>query len=158
MSTSSRSSCMSCLSNWHTSITKSITLSPPSLSLTLKILPASRSSIRGAVSPNLIYYSLSLIPPLLASIHYTTLITLILSISKIMPSYSYYIKKGLVCIIITALSSRQPLSCTKCTKANMCLSCNIRSVSATKYIYHPTLLNRLVPYLSYYRVLDLIYH
>ena len=103
--TSSCSSYRSRLSNWHTSIIKSVTLSPPSLSLTLKILPAFRLFIRGAVSSCLIYCSLSLIPPLLASIYYAVLIALILSISKVIFFYSYYIKKGLVYIIIMALSS-----------------------------------------------------
>ena len=40
-----------------------------------------------------------------ASGRYNKLITLIISISKIMPSYSYYIKKGLVYIIIAVPSS-----------------------------------------------------
>ena len=58
------------------------------------------------MSSYLIYYYPSLIPPSVASIYYTTLITLILSINKVMPSYSYYIKKGLVYIVIIAPSSR----------------------------------------------------
>ncbi len=96
-------------------------------------------------------------PPSIASVHYAVLITLILSISKVIPSYSCYVKKGLVYITIISPSSRQPLSYTKYIKANMRLSYNIRSVSATKYIYHPTLLSHLVPCLSYRRVLNLIY-
>ena len=156
MSTSSYSSLRSCLSNWHTSITSSITLSPSSLSSTLKISSLSRSSIRGIVSSNLIWCSLSLMPPLLASIYYTVLIALILSISKVIPSYSYCIKKGLVCVTIIALSGRQPLSYAECIKANICLSCNVCSISDAKYIYYFILLNCLVLYLSYYRVLDLI--
>ncbi len=83
----------------------SITLSPPSLALSLKILPISRLFTKGIVSFYLIYYHPFLMPPSIASIHYTVLITFILSISKIIPSYSYYIKIGLVYIIITALSS-----------------------------------------------------
>ena len=93
-----------------------------------------------------------------ASRHYNKLITLILSISKVMPSCSYYIKKGLVYIIITAPSSRQPLSYTKCIKVNICLSYNIYSISNTKYIYYPTLFSHFIPYLSYYRVLNLIHY
>ena len=81
----------------------SITLSPPSLALSLKILPISKLSIRGTVSSNLIYCSLSLMPPLLASARHAVLITFILSISKVIPSCFYYIKKGLVYIIIAAL-------------------------------------------------------
>ena len=156
MLTSSCSSYRSYLSNWYTSITRSITLSPPSLALSLNILPISRLSIRGAVSSNSICHSLSLIPPLLAFIYYTILIALILSINKMMPSCSYCIKKGLVCIIITALSSRQPLSYAECIKLNIYLSCNICSISNTKYICYLILFSRLVPYLSYYRVLDSI--
>ena len=95
-------------------------------------------------------------PPSIASIRYTVLIALILSISEIMPFYFYYIKKGLVYIIIAAPSGRQPLSYTEYIKANMRLSYNIHSISTTKYIYYPTLFSRLVPYLSYYKVLDLI--
>ena len=37
--------------------------------------------------------------------YYFKLVAVILSLSKIMPSYSCYIKKGLVYIIITALFS-----------------------------------------------------
>ncbi len=154
--TSSYSSCRSCLSNWHTSIIISITLSPPSLSLTLKILLASRLFIRGIVSSYLIYYHPSLMPPFIAFIYYTTLITLILSINKVILFYSYYIKKGLVYIIIISPSSYQPLSYTKYIKVNIHLFYNIYSISSTKYIYYFTLLSHLVPYLSYYRVLDLI--
>ena len=83
----------------------SVTLSPPSLALSSKILPISRLSIRGIVSSNLICYSLSLMPPSLASIYYAALIAFIFSIGEIMPFCSYYVKKGLVCVIIAALSS-----------------------------------------------------
>ena len=103
--TSSYSSCRFYFTNWYTSIIKSITLSSPSLSLFLKILSISRLFIRGIVSSYLIYCYPSLIPPSVTSIHYATLITLILSISKVMPSCSYYIKKGLVYIIIVSPSS-----------------------------------------------------
>ena len=103
--TSSCSSRRPCLSNWHTYSTRSIILFPPFLSLPLKIFPISRLSTRGIVSFNLIYCHLSLIPPSIASIYYTILITFILSISEVIPSYSYYIKKGLVYIIIMALFS-----------------------------------------------------
>ena len=95
-------------------------------------------------------------PPFIAFIYYTTLIALILSVSEVMPSCSCCIEKGLVYVTIVSLSSRQPLSYTKYTKANMRSSCNIHSVSATKYIYYPTLLNCLVLCLSCRRVLDLI--
>jgi hypothetical protein len=73
-----------------------------------------------------------------------------------MPSYSCYAEKKLVYITIAALSSRQPSSYTKYTRANIRLSCNIRSVSNSKYIYPIILYNLLVPYLIYYKVLYLI--
>ena len=106
MLTSSYNSCTSRLSNWHTSITKSVTLSPPSLSLTLKILLFSRLFVRGVVFFYLIYCYPSLMPPSVASAYYTILIAFILSIGEVMPSYSCYIKKGLVYIIIAS-----PFSC-----------------------------------------------
>ena len=134
----------------------SITLSLPSLSLTLKILLASRSSIKGAVFSYSICYWLSLMPPSIASIYCAVLVALILSVSKIMPFCSYCVKKGLVCVTITALSGCQPLSCTKYTKSNIYVSCNIYFVLSAKYIYCFTLLNYLVLCLSCYRVLDLI--
>ena len=103
--TSSCSSCRSYLSNWHISITRSITLSPPSLSLTLKIFLFSRLSIRGVVSSCSICCYPSLMPPSVAFVYYAALIALILSISEVIPFCSCYIKKGLVCITITALFS-----------------------------------------------------
>ena len=51
-----------------------------------------------------------------------------------MPIYSRYAKKKLVYIIIIALFSRQPSSYFKYTKLNMCLSCNIKSVSDAEYL------------------------
>ena len=56
----------------------------------------------------------------------------ILLLSKIMPIYSRYAEKGLIYIIIIALFSRQPFSCTKRTKLNICLFCNIRLILNTK--------------------------
>ena len=103
---SSYSSRRSCLSNWYTSITVSVILSPPLLFLTLKIFLASRSFIRGIVSSYLICCHPSLIPPSIASIYYTILITLILSASEVIPSCSCCVKKGLVCIAIAAPFSR----------------------------------------------------
>ena len=71
----------------------------------------------------------------LASAHYTKLMAVILLFSKIMPSCSCYKEKKLGYIIITALFSRQPSSYVECTKLNMYLSCNVRSVSNTKYTF-----------------------
>jgi len=62
-------------------------------------------------------------------------IAAILSLSKIIPSlYSRYLKKGLVYITLVNPSSRQPSSYLECTKANIRLFYNVRSVSNTKYI------------------------
>ena len=65
----------------------------------------------------------------LASMRHTYIVAVILLLSKIMPIYSRYAKKKLVCVIIIALSSCQPFFCSKCTKLNMHLSYNIKSVS-----------------------------
>ena len=67
--------------------------------------------------------------------HYAYIVVVILLFSKIMPSYSYYKEKKLVYIIITALSSHYPFFYIKCTKLNIYLSYNIRSVSNTEYIF-----------------------
>ena len=63
------------------------------------------------------------------------IVTIILLLSKIIPTYSRCVLKGLVYIIIIA-----PLNCqfsfyTKCTKLNMRLSCNVKLVSNTKYMF-----------------------
>ena len=62
------------------------------------------------------------------------IISVILLLSEIMPIYSYYAKKKLVCVIITAPFSRQPFFYIKYTKSNMHLFCNIRSVSDAEYL------------------------
>ena len=68
----------------------------------------------------------------LASKCYLRLVLLILSLSEIMPSYSYCVEKRLSCIIILAPSGRQPSFCTKYTYANMRSSYNIRLMSNAK--------------------------
>ena len=70
----------------------------------------------------------------LASKCYTYIVIIIFLLSKIMPTYSYCVLKGLVYIAIIASLGCQPSFYTKCTKLNMRLSCNIKSVSNTKYI------------------------
>ena len=74
-------------------------------------------------------------PPIrsLASKHHIYIVSIILLLSEIMPLYSRYTKKKLVCITIAAPFNRQPSSCLKCTKSNMHLSCNVRSVSDAEY-------------------------
>ena len=101
--TSSCNSCRSYLNNWYTCITRSVTLSPPSLALSLKILSIFRLFTKGVVSFDLICCYLSLMPPSVTSICHTALIALILSIGKVMPSCSCCIKKGLVYIAIISL-------------------------------------------------------
>jgi len=50
-----------------------------------------------------------------------------------MPSLcSYYAKEGLVCVALASPLSRQPFFCLKCTKVNVYLSCDIRSISNAK--------------------------
>ena len=71
----------------------------------------------------------------LVSKYCTYIIAVILLLSEIMPTYSYCVLKGLVYIIIIALLSRQPSSCTKYTKLNICSSCNVYLVSDAKYIF-----------------------
>ena len=68
----------------------------------------------------------------LASKHCAYVVTMILLLSEIMPTCSYCVLKGLVCIIIIASLGHQPSSCAKCTKLNIHLSCNIRLVSNAK--------------------------
>ena len=80
-----------------------------------------------------------------ASRRYNKLITLIISVSKVIPSYSCYVKKGLVYITIAAPSGRQSFSYIKCIKANMRSSCDVRSVSNAKCARLLTLYSHLVP-------------
>ena len=77
----------------------------------------------------------------LASKRCAYVITVIFLLSEIMPSCSCCEEKKLVYIIIAAFFSRQPSSYIKCTKLNMCLSCNIRSVSNTEYLWFIYLIN-----------------
>ena len=67
--------------------------------------------------------------------YYFKLVAVIFLLSKIIPTYSCYIEKGLVYITIIALLDRQPSSYTKCTKSNIRSFCNIRSVSNAKCIF-----------------------
>ena len=66
--------------------------------------------------------------------YYFKLVAVILLLSEIMPTYSHYIEKGLMYIIIITPLSRQPSSYIKYTKLNMRSSCNIKLVSNTKYL------------------------
>ena len=59
------------------------------------------------------------------STYYSKLIAIILLLSKIIPIYSHYIEKGLVYIIIIALSNCQLFLYTKYIKLNIYFFCNI---------------------------------
>ena len=61
-------------------------------------------------------------------------VAVILLLGEIIPSCSHYKEKKLVCVIIIAPFSCQPFSYIKCTKLNMHLSCNVRSVSNTECV------------------------
>ena len=93
-----------------------------------------------------------------ASRRYNKLILLILSISKVMLSYLHYIKKGLLYIIIMSPFSCQLSSYAEYTTANIYSSCNIHLVSDAKYKYLITYLSCCIPYLIYFKVLNLIYY
>ena len=71
----------------------------------------------------------------LASIYYTLLAISISLNSEIMSPCSHYIKKGLVCVAITALFSCQSFSYFKCTKANTRSLYNIHLVFINKYMF-----------------------
>ena len=148
---------ISSLSNHNTNNIKSVTLTPSSLVLFLKVQSILKSIIRGILLSELFYWPISLMPPVRssASKYRSKLVSLILSLSEIMPSCSYCVEKRLSYIIILAPFSCQPFSYIKCTKSNMYLSCDIRLVSNTKYTYliHPYVLRSLqLPYLIYLRV------
>ena len=70
-----------------------------------------------------------------ASKHYTRVVAVIFSLSKIMPTYFCCVLKGLVYITIIALLGRQPSFYIKYTKLNMRSSCNIKLVFNTKYTF-----------------------
>ena len=68
----------------------------------------------------------------LASKRRARVVTVILLLGEIMPTYSYCMLKGLVYIAIIAPLGRQPSSYTKYTKLNIRLSCDVRSVFNAK--------------------------
>ena len=70
----------------------------------------------------------------LVSKYRTYIVLVILLLGEIMPTYSYYIKKKLVYIIIIALFSHQPSSYIKCIKLNIYSSYNVKLVFNTKYL------------------------
>ena len=85
----------------------------------------------------------------------THIVAVILLLSKIMPTYSRYMLKGLVYIAIIAPLSCQPSSYTKYTKSNIRSSYNIKLISNAKYTFliHSYILQSLqFSYLIYLRV------
>ena len=71
----------------------------------------------------------------LASVRYTLLTIFISLDGEIMSPYSCYVKKGLVCVIITAPFSYQPSFYFEYTKANTRSLCDIHSVSTNEYTF-----------------------
>ena len=67
--------------------------------------------------------------------YYTLFISSIALNGEIISPCSYYMKKGLVCVIIAKLFSCQPFSCSKCIKLNTWLLCNVHLVSLNKCIF-----------------------
>ena len=63
------------------------------------------------------------------------IVAIIFLFNEIMPTYSYYMLKGLVYIIIIAPLSYQPFFYIKCTKLNIHLSYDVRLVSNIEYIF-----------------------
>ena len=61
-------------------------------------------------------------------------VAVIFLLGEIMHSYSCYEEKKLVYIIIIAPSNHQPSFYVECTKSNIYLSCNIRSVLDAEYL------------------------
>ena len=74
-------------------------------------------------------------PPIRSSIfkRRTQVVSKILSLSEVIPTYSRCAEKKLVYITIASPSSRQPSSYIECTKANIRSSYNVRSISDAKY-------------------------
>ena len=71
----------------------------------------------------------------LASERYAYIVVVILLLGKIIPTYFYYILKGLIYVVIIAFLNCQPSSYIKYTKLNMRSFYNIKSVSNAKYVF-----------------------
>ena len=67
--------------------------------------------------------------------YYFKLVTVILLLGEIMPTYFYCVEKGLVYVIIIVFLSRQPSFYTKYTKLNMRSSYNIKLVSNVECVF-----------------------
>ena len=128
---------MSSPSNHNTNNTRSVTLAPFFLVLSLKICFILKSLIRGMLLFKLIWWLISLIPPIRLSVFKRyALLAISISLNKeIMSLCSCYIKKGLVYIIIIDFSGRQPSFYAECTKLNTYILYNMRLVSLNKYAF-----------------------
>ena len=125
---------------------RSVTPSPLSLSSFSKTSCISKSSIRGVVFSDSIWWSSFLIMPSIRSSvsdYYNRLVTIILLLSEVMPSCSCCEEKKLVYVTIMALTRYQPSSCVKCMQVNMQLSCNIWSISDAECAHYITCLTHL---------------
>ena len=128
---------MSSLSNRNANNTRFVTLVSFSSASSSRVQSVLKSVIKGILLPKLIWWLISLIPPirLFASECYTLLTTSISLDGEIMSPYSYYAKKGLVYIIIADFFSRQSSSYTKYTKSNTCALYNVRLISLNKCVF-----------------------
>ena len=84
----------------------------------------------------------------LASVYHILLAISISLNSKIISPYSYYIKRGLVCIIIIDLFSCQPSFYLKYTKANTRSLYNIHLVSINVYFLFILLIFKVSDFLN----------
>ena len=119
---------MSSLSNRNANNTRFITLVSSSLASSLKVQSTLNSVIRGVLLlvRFLVYKRLT---------RYFKLVAVIFLFSKIIFTYSRYMEKELIYIIIITLFSCQLSSCTKYIRLNIYLFCDIRSVFNAKYIF-----------------------
>ena len=69
------------------------------------------------------------------------LVSTIILLGEIMPSYSRCIKRRLLCVVIAALSSRQSSFYAKYIQANIRSFCNIYLVFNAEYIFLAYLIN-----------------
>ena len=97
----------------------------------------------------------------LVSKRHARIVAVILLLSKIMPTCSCCVLKGLVYIIIIAPLGHQPSSYAKYIKLKIRSSCDVKLVSNAKYIcliYFYVLRSLRLPYLICLRVLYNGYH
>ena len=127
------------LSSCDTYLIRSVILTSPSLSSSLKTFIILKLSIKGAVLPSLFALICIkwLIIPLQQSLpqahHHALVVVLILLQGIVIGPCSRCADKGLVYIAIAAPSSHQPSSYFKCTSLNIWSSYNVCLVLVVKY-------------------------